>query len=87
METLTFTVSASSALPVPAPTPNASLAAQIAGDMQGKYEGYPHGVPLSYDWATGPVMGMGNNSNGWAAMTAWASCMKRQKATRLLIHA
>lgn len=52
-------------------TTNPSLAAQIAGDMQGGNEGFPHGVPLSYDWANGPVMGLGNNSNGMRAMTAW----------------
>jgi hypothetical protein len=61
--------------PTPAPTPPAasgnSVAAQIAGDMQGKNEGYPHGVPLSYDWANGPVVTMGNNSNGWQAITSW----------------
>jgi hypothetical protein len=39
--------------------------------MQGRNEGYPHGVPLSYDWANGPTVTMGNNSNGWRAITAW----------------
>jgi len=39
--------------------------------MQGKNEGFPHGVPLSYDWANGPVVIMGNNSNGWQAITSW----------------
>ncbi len=52
-------------------TSNSSVALQIAADMQGKNEGYPHGVPLSYDFANGPVMEMGNNSNGWQAITAW----------------
>ncbi len=57
------------ALTVPA---NAqTVAAAIAGDMQGKSEGLPHGVPLSYDWANGPVLDMGNNSNGQNAITAW----------------
>jgi hypothetical protein len=39
--------------------------------MQGSNEGFPHGVPLSYDWANGPVIGMGNNSNGERAITSW----------------
>jgi hypothetical protein len=47
------------------------VAAQIAGDMQGGNEGYPHGVPRGYDFANGPVMEMGNNSDGWRAITAW----------------
>ena len=59
--------------PGPGPSPNSSVAAQIAGDMQGGNEGYPHGVPRSYDFANGPVVVMGNNSNGWAAITAWGA--------------
>ena len=59
--------------PGPGPSPNSSVAAQIAGDMQGSNEGHPHGVPLSYDWANGPVVMMGNNSNGWRAITAWGA--------------
>jgi hypothetical protein len=47
------------------------VATQIGGDMQGSNEGHPHGVPLSYDWANGPFISMGNNSNGWRAITAW----------------
>ncbi|HVW11324.1 MAG TPA: hypothetical protein VHC90_22215 [Bryobacteraceae bacterium] len=47
------------------------VAAAISGDMTGSNEGHPHGVPLSYDWANGPAMEMGNNSSGWQAMTAW----------------
>jgi hypothetical protein len=61
----------------PTPTPPSSsgnsVADQIAADMQGKNEGNPHGVPLSYDWANGPVVSMGNNSNGWQAITSWGS--------------
>lgn len=53
------------------PAPSLSVADQIAADMQGNNEGYPHGVPLSYDWANGPVIGMGNNSNGEQAITSW----------------
>ncbi len=49
----------------------ASTAEQIAADMQGKNEGFPHGVPLSWDWANGPVVDMGNNSKGQNAITSW----------------
>ena len=48
-----------------------TVAAQISGDMTGANEGHPHGVPLSYDWANGPAMSEGNNSEGQQAMTAW----------------
>jgi hypothetical protein len=41
--------------------------------MEGQNEGFPHGVPLSYDWANGPIISMGNNSNGWHAITSWGA--------------
>ena len=53
--------------------PSTSLAAQIANDMQGSNEGHPHGVPLSYDWANGPALVMGNNASGWQAITSWGA--------------
>jgi len=56
--------------PPPPPTPS-SVAAQIYNDMTGSNEGFPHGVPLSWDWANGPVIDLGNNSQGQAAITAW----------------
>ena len=55
------------------PAEGDSVAAQIAGDMRGGNEGSPHGVPLSFDWAKGPVVVMGNNSNGERAVTAWGA--------------
>ena len=55
----------------PPATPTMSVADQIAADMQGKVEGYPHGVPLNYDWANAPVVESGNNSGGWKAITSW----------------
>lgn len=64
----TVTVSSSS---TKSPSASTSVATQVAGDMQGRNETYPHGVPLSYDWANGPVVIMGNNSNGWQAITSW----------------
>lgn len=57
----------------PPPSTSLSVAAQIVQDMQGKNEDNPHGVPLSYDWAVGPVVVMGNNPNGWQAITSWGS--------------
>jgi hypothetical protein len=58
--------------PPPPPPPPSSVAAQIANDMTGSNEGFPHGVPLSWDWANGPVMGDGNTPpSGWKAATAW----------------
>lgn len=51
---------------------NSTLATQIANDMTGQNEGNPHGVPLSWDWAVGPVMGLGNTPpKSWTAITAW----------------
>jgi hypothetical protein len=50
---------------------SANVASQISGDMSGANEGHPHGVPLSYDWANGPAIEEGNNSEGQQAMTAW----------------
>ena len=56
-----------------------SVADRIAGDMQGKNEAYPHGVPLSYEWANGPVVIMGNNSKGWQAITSWGAVYEDSK--------
>ena len=44
---------------------------RIADDMRLPHEGQPHGVPLSYDWAESPRIGMGNDSEGFQAFTAW----------------
>ena len=43
----------------------------IENDMTLPHEGRPHGVPLSYDWALNPRMGLGNNPGNFTAMTAW----------------
>lgn len=63
-------------LPTPSPatsatSPGSNLWAEIAGDMIGQNEATPQGVPSSYDWAQGPTLTMGNNANGWQAITAW----------------
>lgn len=70
-----ITVSAQQApVPPPAPAPPTSSSAwwtEIASDMSGTNEGFPHGVPPSWDWAQGPVLEMGTNANGWKALTGW----------------
>ncbi len=40
-------------------------------DMSGSHEGRPSGVPEGYDWATGPRLGMGNDSGDWNQIAAW----------------
>jgi hypothetical protein len=68
----TITVPSSGGPSGPTPPPsNSTVAAQLSADMQGGNEGYPHGVPRSYDWANGPVIEMGNDSTGWVAIEAW----------------
>src|ERR1700722_20412068 len=75
-----FTSSATTTIIVSSPSSSGSgssgsgsstVGTQIASDMIGTSEGLPHGVPLSYDWASGPVVEMGNNANGQQAMTGW----------------
>jgi hypothetical protein len=44
---------------------------EIANDMTPLGEGIPHGVPASYNWASKPRVGWGNNPQGFQAMTAW----------------
>ena len=55
----------------PEPGPFSDVGSELASDMTGKNEGYPQGVPLTYAWANGPVVVMGNNPTGWKAITAW----------------
>ncbi len=39
--------------------------------MTTPHEGMPQGVPTSYNWASKPRVGWGNNPQGFQAMTAW----------------
>ena len=39
--------------------------------MTPPHEGTPHGVPINYSWASDPRVGMGNDPQGFNAMTAW----------------
>jgi hypothetical protein len=43
----------------------------IIYDMTPPHEGMPHGVPTSYNWASKPRVGWGNNPQGFKAMIAW----------------
>ena len=52
---------------------NAPLANQIYADMTGSNEGTPHGVPSSYDFYYGPVIGEGNNIAPNKAIEWWGS--------------
>ena len=51
-------------------TPYNSLE-DIIGDITLPHEGLPHGVPLSYDWATKPRKGNQRPPAGWTAAIAW----------------
>jgi hypothetical protein len=71
------------------PSGSVSLATQIANDMKGKNEGFPHGVPTSWDWANGPAIIMGNNANGWRALNAWGvvyEAAEGNPATNTRVH-
>jgi hypothetical protein len=50
-----------------------SAAGQTAADMLGPNEAAPHGVPLTFEWAHGPVVIMGNDPQGWRAITSWGA--------------
>lgn len=43
----------------------------IAADMQFPHQGYPHGVPESYDWSRSPRMGWGTDASNFTAFIAW----------------
>lgn len=53
-----------------APT-TSGVPAQVHGDMLGSNEGAPHGVPPSYDFSSGPFVGMGNSPAGNTALEFW----------------
>lgn len=50
-----------------------TVAAQIGNDMLGSNEGAPHGVPSSWDFARGPVLGEGNNIAPNSAVEVWTA--------------
>jgi hypothetical protein len=47
--------------------------------MTQPHEGSPHGVPPSYDWATKPRLGLGNNPGSFKAITAWGQLYEDAK--------
>jgi hypothetical protein len=53
--------------------PRDRVASLLAHDMVGKHAGRMHGVPLNYNWAKGPRVGVGNNParHGFGAVSAW----------------
>jgi hypothetical protein len=68
----TSTITVSTPVTPPAGGTSTNVGAEIAADMTGLNEGNPQGVPLSWDFAVGPVMGLGNTPpSGWTASTAW----------------
>lgn len=53
-------------------TPVLNSLETIIADMELPHEGNPHGVPLSWDWATGPSIDMGSHPpKNFTAMCAW----------------
>jgi len=65
------TVSVSAPVSSVPPAGSTTVAAQISNDMTGQNEGFPQGVPSSYDWANGPVIDLGNNPGGQQALESW----------------
>ncbi len=53
--------------------PQDKVARLLKRDMSGKHEGRMHGVPLSFNWAKGPRIGVGNGPerHGFHAVSAW----------------
>lgn len=43
----------------------------IINDMKLSHEGFPHGVPKSWDWAKKPRLNMGNSPKNFTALLAW----------------
>lgn len=64
---ITVSTPVSSGPPAGSPT----VAAQISNDMAGQNEGFPQGVPSSYDWYSGPVVTQGNTPGGQQAIEGW----------------
>jgi hypothetical protein len=53
--------------------PQEAVASLLAHDMVGKHAGLMHGVPLTYNWAKHPRVGIGNHpaKHGFHAVSAW----------------
>lgn len=57
--------------PNPTPTTLTDLQSLLTNDMTLPHQGPLDGVPSYYDWAPGPRIGMGNDTQGMTAATAW----------------
>jgi hypothetical protein len=53
--------------------PRDEIAKLLKSDMSGKHAGRMHGVPMSYNWARHPRVGIGNHPDrhGFTAVSAW----------------
>lgn len=61
----------------------------IIQDMQSPHEGFPHGVPDSFNWARKPRMGMGADPRSFRALTAWGQLYEEacgNPATNTRVH-
>jgi hypothetical protein len=54
----------------------------LVNDMSQRHMGVMEGVPTSYDWGSGPRIGMGNNTRGFGAATAWGQVYAEQGGAR-----
>ena len=70
-------------LPAPSPTliPTAPINSidLILTDMTQPHAGSPHGVPETYNWFTGPRVGMGNQPGTFKAVIAWGQLYEDAK--------
>jgi hypothetical protein len=61
----------------------------IISDMQPPHDEKPHGVPESYDWATGPRLGYGSDPGDFRAIIPWGQvyeCASGNTATNTRVH-
>ena len=73
--------------PVTPPTSQSDLQSLLTNDMTLPHEGPLDGVPSYYDWAPGPRLGMGNNTQGMTAATAWGEVFSSNNpATNTLVQ-
>jgi hypothetical protein len=62
---------------------DAEVASLLAHDMVGKHAGRMHGVPLTYNWAKHPRVGVGNHPDrhGFHAVSAWGQIYEDAKGS------
>lgn len=67
----------------------ANTLSTVIGDMGALHDANPHGVPLSWDWANNPRIGLGNTPSPWTQMTAWGQvyeALEGNKATNTRVE-